>query len=243
MRTVKEMKRDFRRCNTASTAIENVMVIPFLICSFLPIVTFNLSWLWGALLFAIIQSVLHKSNKDKFRNYLIEHEDELYDEDIERLRLPKIPKPKLSKEEQGCWKCSCGEYNQKYETSCHNCGKPQKRNESAPKTWRCECGALNDQSEKVCHRCGKSSELPSLWRCECSAINRPEDTICASCGKPKPDSSAAINQKSAENPVTNNKSASDDEAISSIVKYKELFDSGVITEEEFSAKKKELLKL
>lgn len=215
MRTVKEMKRDFRRCNTASTAIENVMVIPFLICSFLPIVTFNLSWLWGALLFAIIQSVLHKSNKDKFRNYLIEHEDELYDEDIERLRLPKIPKPKLSKEEQGCWKCSCGEYNQKYETSCHNCGKPQKRNESAPKTWRCEC----------------------------SAINRPEDTVCASCGKPKPDSSAAINQKSAENPVTNNKPDSDDEAISSIVKYKELFDSGVITEEEFSAKKKELLKL
>lgn len=133
MRTVREMKRDFKRVNTASTAIENVMVVPFLICSFLPIVTFNLSWLWGALLFAIIQSILHKSNKDKFRNYLIEHEDELYDEDIERLHLPKVPKPKLSKEEQGCWKCSCGEYNQKYETSCHSCGKPKKEMNLLPK--------------------------------------------------------------------------------------------------------------
>ncbi len=144
------------------------------------------------------------------------------------------------------WKCSCGEYNQNYETSCHNCGKSQKNSRvNISKSWRCECGALNTISERTCHRCGKPSNRPPLWKCKsCSAINQPEDTICISCGTPK-EVVDSDNKKTENVSMLDNthEEKNDEVIIANLKKYKELADTGVITQEEFDAKKKQLLGL
>ena len=69
--------------------------------------------------------------------------------------------------------------------------------------------------------------IPRTWVCSCGAVNDLNlGDYCMICGKKKPD----------------NKSTQTD-ATSEIKKYKQLLDEGIITQEDFEAKKKQLLGL
>lgn len=71
------------------------------------------------------------------------------------------------------------------------------------------------------------------WKCTCGRVNPSYTGTCA-CGKRK-DEVANLKQT--------HKKTDEDSKFDEIKKYKELFDSGIITEEEFNKKKIELLRL
>ena len=70
----------------------------------------------------------------------------------------------------------------------------------------------------------------------CKNYNDITAETCSACGKPRP--AHIVPPPPAAQ--TNNNTSSDD-VIESIKKYKNLFDEGYITEEEFIAKKQQLL--
>ena len=71
------------------------------------------------------------------------------------------------------------------------------------------------------------------WRCTCGRVNSSYTGTCA-CGKRKEERASS---------KQTHKNASADDKFDEIKKYKELLDSGIITEEEFDKKKIELLGL
>ncbi|MBM6925892.1 SHOCT domain-containing protein [Pseudoflavonifractor phocaeensis] len=74
------------------------------------------------------------------------------------------------------------------------------------------------------------------WKCSCGRINYHYVSTCA-CGKSKTDVVAPVKTSSLSQ---EKQTVSDIEAVK---KYKELLDAGIITQEEFDIKKKQLLKL
>ncbi len=146
----------------------------------------------------------------------------------------------------GAWKCSCGKLNPNYLSFCE-CG--MRKNESVARV-KASAGQLNSNE----------------WRCICGRINPNYMGTCA-CGKRK---SEAFNETKKRNEMTkelirrkasgdNNKTekdttetstssavsaniSSEQEKVKLLKEYKELFDSGVITEEEFNSKKASILK-
>lgn len=81
------------------------------------------------------------------------------------------------------------------------------------------------------------------WRCtQCGKPHYDYETSC-SCGKSKFDVSDILKEKTEEQPKgesTEKKQSSFSEA-DEILKFKELLDDGIITQEEFDAKKKKIL--
>ena len=78
------------------------------------------------------------------------------------------------------------------------------------------------------------------WRCaSCGAVNASYITTCV-CGVPKKDNTRVKERIEQEKAAQKAKSSAAD-AADALVKYKELLDSGVISEEEFNAKKASLL--
>ena len=67
------------------------------------------------------------------------------------------------------------------------------------------------------------------WRCSCGAMNKEYETSCHRCGKLSPSVAASKPQPSAA------------DVSSDLKKFKEMLDEGLITEEEFTAKKKQIL--
>ena len=84
-------------------------------------------------------------------------------------------------------------------------------------TWVCNCGARNRIGENYCHRCG-SSQFP---KAKAASVN--VNTAVSENGR-----SSDAKQKSVAEQTSG---------------YKAMFDSGLITEEEFTAKKKQILGL
>lgn len=86
------------------------------------------------------------------------------------------------------------------------------------------------------------------WKCSCGRVHEPYVSSCT-CGKSKSEVKDAAYKKKQEaekKQVEEKKQAENmDEAskASAIKKYKELLDMGVITQEEFEAKKKQLLEV
>ena len=131
--------------------------------------------------------------------------------------------------DNGNWICpKCGEINPKYVTTC-NCGeaKPCKKaiivsgqsnaiDDSIPAGgWKCAfCGTVHAKYTQMCG-CGKSKN-------DTEKLNQPQPVVSLE-EKNKPDNIEADN-------------------IEKIKKYKELLDMGIITQDEFETKKKELLK-
>lgn len=74
------------------------------------------------------------------------------------------------------------------------------------------------------------------WKCSCGRTNYHYVSTCA-CGRSRYDASPAVKTPS-HSPIEQPTSAIED-----IKKFKELLDAGIITQEEFNAKKKQLLKL
>ncbi|SDB36978.1 Short C-terminal domain-containing protein [Ruminococcaceae bacterium FB2012] len=133
-------------------------------------------------------------------------------------------KPDIKKEEQERMMREIY-YNSRYQS------QPQQPQYQAPTNdWRCTCGAMNKDYETSCHRCGKEiSEV--TWSCSCGMRNQKNAAFCEKCGKPNttPETQPAKATLNADN------------VQDELKKYKEMLDDGLITEEEFAAKKKQLL--
>ena len=87
----------------------------------------------------------------------------------------------------------------------------------------------------------KTPNLPGLlpdgsWKCEyCGTLHSASDSVCV-CGASRP--------KAAAHKASESKAAPDIvDAAEEIRKYKQLLDEGILTQEEFDAKKKQLLDL
>ena len=87
----------------------------------------------------------------------------------------------------------------------------------------------------------EAASLPGLlpegsWKCEnCGKLHPDTDSVCV-CGASRP--------KAADPKASESKAAPDIvDAAEEIRKYKQLFDEGILTQEEFDAKKKQLLGL
>lgn len=106
------------------------------------------------------------------------------------------------------------------------------------------CGTANSTNSTHCQSCGaKLDSLSSLnknsanhntnsWKCPCGAMNYDYETSCHRCGKSK---SEVIGQAGKSEPQ---KSMSDQ-----LEELKKLQEQGLITEADFDAKKKQILKL
>lgn len=120
------------------------------------------------------------------------------------------------------WQCICKTYHPSYVTSCPNCGRTLNEVKKSLRStdWRCKCGALNTVDERTCHRCNKPYVSPYQPQTQTETSSQNDDT------------------KSQSNVQT---SKNEEEIIKCLKRYKELLDSGVISQEEFDAKKKQLL--
>lgn len=76
------------------------------------------------------------------------------------------------------------------------------------------------------------------WRCSCGRINKDYAWSCA-CGRSKSDLSKEPQQRFNKADNTSSRKNS----VTAIREYKNLLDDGIITQEEFDAKKKQLLDL
>lgn len=136
----------------------------------------------------------------------------------------------------------------------NNIGAPSSHN-----SWVCTCGARNSSHDNICNRCGKGryaspntsiagNNTPSRntsWVCECGMRNSAAHSVCLKCGKVKQESVFAIKQTSTNAEVTpsleNNTTSNIGNTAAQIKEFKKLLDEGLITEEEFAAKKKQIL--
>lgn len=123
------------------------------------------------------------------------------------------------------WKCkSCGSMNDKNAIECRNCGALKNSFGSIQKnedTWVCNCGARNPYSFSICQKCGKSNGDITSNDTKVVPISMPEiKPIVLTPEKPKTDLSQAKKE---------------------LVELKSMLDEGLITEEEFTAKKKQIL--
>lgn len=87
------------------------------------------------------------------------------------------------------------------------------------------------------------------WKCTCGSVNANYVSTC-SCGRNKRDIDLETARKENANNglvgqeiVMDKKEQAEAKTISAIKEYKELLDAGILTEEEFEAKKKQLLGL
>ena len=125
----------------------------------------------------------------------------------------------------GGWRCVCGKPHYDYETTC-GCGR-SKRNatfgqSTAEGAWTCSCGRHHGPQEKSCV-CGKTKFSA---RAEQPAI-----------------AEAAPVEKPAEKPAEKPTAIKEEDSIALLQKYKALLDEGVITQEDYDTKKKQLLGL
>lgn len=127
----------------------------------------------------------------------------------------------------GEWQCSCGRTNAAYVSTCV-CGKSKntgvsviQNNTSSGSGWNCYCGRTNASYVSTCS-CGRNkSEIDG------PAYKPKQVPMPAELNKPAGQKKEVLMDESA--------------AVEAIKSYKELLDSGIITQEEFDAKKKQLM--
>ena len=137
--------------------------------------------------------------------------------------------------------------------------------DSATGSWTCVCGAKNPNSLSYCLSCRRTRTEAKTIKCpHCGANNRETNLTCFSCGrslKEQP-TGAGYNttmstytpatpsytpeQESASRPSISLSKASgavdnSEETIALLNKLKALYDSGVLSEDEYKEKKRELL--
>lgn len=77
------------------------------------------------------------------------------------------------------------------------------------------------------------------WVCNCGARNYENENSCHRCGK----SRMPVKNNTVESAASSSSKTNDADTSARIKELKHLFDSGLITEEEFTAKKKQILGL
>ncbi|MGN0692013.1 MAG: hypothetical protein ACI4K7_06685 [Oscillospiraceae bacterium] len=76
----KELKSEFKLRNASAQTVENLVLIPFLICVVLAIFKLSVMWFIISIVFAIAQRMLHNMNFKKWQVYL---KDNLYRLDVD----------------------------------------------------------------------------------------------------------------------------------------------------------------
>ena len=111
---------------------------------------------------------------------------------------------------------------------------------------RPQCGALGETNPVLTEEQEKKNELRRKderilqedgWKCICGKINASYVGTC-SCGRTRRDIEALESKSEKEK-----NQVGEAERLSQLQQYKELLDCGALTEEEFAAKKKQLLNL
>lgn len=103
--------------------------------------------------------------------------------------------------------------------------------------WRCVCGTENPVTLNYCVRCRRNrSELNKEDRKKCphcGAMNRKSNTVCFACNRPLKE------EKQPEQDVK--PTATQQEALSLLKNLGELHQQGVLTDDEFFGKEKQIL--
>lgn len=106
--------------------------------------------------------------------------------------------------------------------------------------WKCVCGKVHSDYVTAC-ACGRArntvASVPAgHWSCSCGRIHAPYVSSCI-CGLSKKDAarSATVPEKATS------ATPSEQDTVNLLKEYKTLLDSGAITQEEFDAKKAQLL--
>lgn len=96
--------------------------------------------------------------------------------------------------------------------------------------WLCPaCGARNTVNRNRCFSCGVQRELnEGDWICKCGEINTAFENVCHKCRNNKPIISSPAEHIG-------------DSLTSQLTELKSLYEQGFLTEEEFNAKKKQIL--
>lgn len=198
---------------------------------------YNESWFWWGFFFSFLALIvaLTKPEQHKYKYKESESESEW-----------KI----LA---HGGWICGCGRTNPNYTGTCA-CGAPKERSVNSKAALPASAAVKQAELERL-----KIEENKILqkggWKCRrCGKVNPEFIGFCA-CGMTKGQSKEVDqryereeNEKRAaaeemqKNTIDENGSGEKDK-FEEIKKYKELLDSGIISEEEFNKKKTELLGL
>ncbi len=135
---------------------------------------------------------------------------------------------------EGGWHCSCGRVHEAYESSC-SCGLDKH-------------GAKKAFAKTLSEKLPTPPTNPQDWVCTCGKEHLSYETSCI-CGMTKHQVLTANivlpepipEPEPAPAPVPETEPLSDDENIQQLRKYKALLDEGVITQDDYDAKKKQLL--
>lgn len=107
-------------------------------------------------------------------------------------------------------------------------------------TWDDSSNSIYNVEKSPTH--GNSLLQNGGWKCICGRINPSYTGTCA-CGKRKNTIQTETEKKENQSRRQTQTSINEEDMFEKTRKYKELLDSGIITEEEFNKKKKELLGL
>lgn len=136
----------------------------------------------------------------------------------------------------GGWRCICGRVHYPYESSCA-CGQSKRAVLDGTATPTCF-----DPLSKL----APQPPSPQDWTCTCGREHPSYETSCI-CGKTKHEVLTANIVLPEPEPGTIlevlSEPTDDDQSIQTLRKYKTLLDDGVITQEDYDAKKKQLLGL
>ena len=137
---------------------------------------------------------------------------------------------------EGGWRCICGRAHQPYESSCA-CGQTKRAvlDGTATATRFVPFGKPEPQPVK-----------PQDWTCTCGREHLSYETSCI-CGKTKHEvvTAGIVLPEPEPQPIPEPmpEPVDEDERVQMLRKYKALLDDGVISQEDFDAKKKQLLGL
>lgn len=85
--TLKELKKEFNLRNATGKTIENIIVIPFLLCIILSIFKFSILWLILSVLCAIAQTMVYNMNKKRWKVFLLDNKDRLSEEEKAKVKI------------------------------------------------------------------------------------------------------------------------------------------------------------
>ena len=98
---------------------------------------------------------------------------------------------------------------------------------------------INNSGETVTNNSRQTED----WRCFCGAINKEYETHCHRCNRTIKESQIKIKEMNDNESKEKNNSISAGKAKEELNTYKSMLDEGLITEEEYEAKKKQILNI
>ncbi len=108
--------------------------------------------------------------------------------------------------------------------------------------WECGCGTMNPDSLNYCLSCrrtrGEYKPVEKVRCPHCGSINKVTNDVCFACNKPL----RAVAQSDVKSPLINSDSTTNNIDFSdALEKLASLHEKGILTDEEFTAKKKDIL--